>query len=80
MEDMKGSHHFKGWVVDAATCQGKIRLKINSLPKEESSHKRLKHKVYIFSNMWWRIIMFLFKIIEYGVSWLRKLSEISTRH
>jgi len=29
---------------------------------------------------WWRIILFLFKIIEYGVSWLRKLSEIPTGH
>jgi len=29
---------------------------------------------------WWRIILFLFKIIEYDVSWLRKLSEIPTRH
>ena len=28
----------------------------------------------------WRIILFLFKIIEYGVSWLRKLSEIPTGH
>jgi len=29
---------------------------------------------------WWRIILFSFKIIEYGVSWLRKLSEIPTGH
>ena len=29
---------------------------------------------------WWRINLFLFKIIEYGVSWLRKVSEIPTGH
>jgi len=29
---------------------------------------------------WWRSILFLFKIMEYGVSWLRKLSEIHTQH
>jgi len=32
------------------------------------------------ANTWWRIILFLFNIIEYGVSWLRKLSEIPTGH
>ena len=31
-------------------------------------------------DSWWRIILFLFKNIEYGVSWLRKLSEIPTGH
>jgi len=31
-------------------------------------------------NTWWRIILFLFKIIEYGVSWLRKWGEIPTGH
>ena len=31
-------------------------------------------------NTWWTIILFLFKIIEYGVSWLRKWGEIPTRH
>jgi len=30
--------------------------------------------------LWWTNILFLFKIIEYGVSWLRKLSEIPTGH
>jgi len=33
-----------------------------------------------YHENWWRIILFLFKIIEYGVSWLRKLSEIPTGH
>ena len=31
-----------------------------------------------YIQLWWRIILFLFKIIEYGVSWLGKLSEIPT--
>jgi len=29
---------------------------------------------------WWRIMLFSFKIIEYGVSWLRKLSELPIGH
>ena len=33
-----------------------------------------------FQIFWWRIMLFSFKIIEYGVSWLRKLSEIPTGH
>ena len=42
--------------------------------EEESEYNPTPH------TFWWRIILFLFKIIEYGVSWLRKLSEIPTGH
>jgi len=56
-------------------------------PYQDSYNKtRLAHeKHHIQDNLgsdtkWWRINLFLFKIIEYGVSWLRKLSEIPTGH
>jgi len=45
-----------------------------------SSFSILSFSFFSFNVCWWRIILFLFKIIEYGVSWLRKLSEIPTGH
>jgi len=39
---------------------------------------KVVHKINI--QTWWRIILFSFKIIKYGVSWLRKVSEIPTGH
>jgi len=38
-------------------------------------------KTRLRPKQWWlRIMLFSFNIIEYGVSWLRKLSEISIGH
>jgi len=46
----------------------------------EQAGMRKKKKMVMVIMSWWRIILFLFKIIEYGVSWLRKLSEIPNGH
>ena len=59
-----------------------LRRKIEVDPTQKGKAKETSEaaKSPVFQPMWWRIILFLFKIIEYGVSWLRKLSEIPTGH
>jgi len=71
----------KGRIADLKADYDDIKEKHDGLEGELEDLKSFIIQEHVNGfQKWWRIILFLFKIIEYGVSWLRKLSEISTGH